>query len=190
LHFTRELPENYRELPDFLPFALSCGLPDRTASKITVNYGYRALPRDLPRVPKPLADMTRPLWQPPHGYGRGPGAAGAGTGGHRTQEAVRNGRTRGIGENDSDEGVEDPPLQHYQRWHSPAGTPPGPVPLPPRRLNNDGTNPDVLEPIAAIMEDVSSSHRKHGTAIAHKRSARLQCQQAGRGRLKPGVKTV
>ncbi|EJK62396.1 hypothetical protein THAOC_16995 [Thalassiosira oceanica] len=72
-----------------------------------------------------------------------------------------------IGEDDSDEGVEDPLLQHYQRWHSPTGTPPGPVPLPPRRLN-DGTNPDVLEPIA-IMEAVSSSHRKHGTAIAHKR---------------------
>ncbi|EJK62389.1 hypothetical protein THAOC_17001 [Thalassiosira oceanica] len=58
--------------------------------------------------------------------------------------------------------------------HSPTGTPPGPVPLPPRRLNNDGTNPDILG-----LEDVSSSHRKHGTAIAHKRENGLKDDNEG-----------
>ncbi|EJK54501.1 hypothetical protein THAOC_25866, partial [Thalassiosira oceanica] len=162
---------------------LTVGLRDRTASQITVNYGYRALPRDLPRVPKPLADMTRPLWQPlstipTAGGSQDTGVAQSSEQSRRSEMEERGVLARMTATRETGRDRRTETVRAPAGAGRPTGTPTGPVPLPPRRLNNDGTNPDVLEPIA-IMEDVSSSHRKHGTAIAHKRENGLKDDDEG-----------
>ncbi|EJK51787.1 hypothetical protein THAOC_29013, partial [Thalassiosira oceanica] len=62
---------------------------------------------------------------------------------------------------------------------SPTGTPPGPV--PPRRLNNDndGTNPDVLEPMAIIIENTEKPSHINARMVSIKDDD--EGKQRGRG---------